>query len=548
MLLKRLAYIAGALRTAAAAAIDLPAETTAAAARAPIVHLDYATYRGSRAAGAGVDQFLGMRFASPPVGDLRFRAPQAPAYENEVQDASKFGALCVGVGTTADDSFAEDCLFANVFKPANATAASKLPVWVFIQGGGYAANSNGNYNGSQIVQQSGGNIVFVNFNYRVGVLGFLASEEVRHDGALNAGLLDERMLLRWVQKYISQFGGDPKHVVIHGDSAGGGSVSYHLTAYGGNDKEDLFVGAMPESPFWPTQRTVQQMRFQWTRLLDKTNCASLNCLRKLGIRALREASLPSPFPEAHTGDPLPLWYWLPVIDGHLVQDHMYSQFQTGQFKRVPMLIGDDTNEGTFFAANASTETEALAFLRANYPRLKRWQLALVSNLYPKMDPLPKHAAYFPSTAAAYGDCTFTCAGNAITDAISSFVGRDKSWNYRYNVADPEQVAEGFGVPHVAEIGAIFGPDNVQGQEAKSLRTTNAAIVPVTMAYFSSFVQYLDPNVKRHPGSPVWQNWASEDEQGRRMRLETNKTVMEAVPFDLIRKCQLWRFLASSMDV
>ncbi|KAM3557818.1 hypothetical protein MY1884_004327 [Beauveria asiatica] len=545
MLLIQLMCVAGALGAAVAHSVDIDS--------APLILLDYATYRGSRASGAGVDQFLGMRFAKPPLNDLRFRAPEEPVHEDLVQDASKLGALCVGTGdgpgVAPDDVFQEDCLFANVFKPANATTTSKLPVWVFIQGGGYAHNSNGNYNGSQIVQQSGGNVVFVNFNYRVGVFGFLASEEVRKDGALNAGLLDQRLLLQWVQKYIGQFGGDPNHVVIHGDSAGGGSVSHHLTAYGGNDKENLFVGGIPESPFWPTQRKVDQMEFQYTRLLRDTKCGSLDCLRKLDVGVLGNASLPSPFPEAHTEDPVPLWYWLPVIDGDLVQDNMYKQFLTGRFKRVPLLVGDDSDEGTMFAVNASTETEVSSFLRANYPRLQKWQLDIVSTIYPKMEPLPKHAAYYPSAAAVYGDSTFVCAGNTMSDAISVFVGPDKSWNYRYNVADPEQVAQGFGVQHVSELGAIFGPDNIRGQEAKSLRTTNAAIVPVTMAYITSFVRFLDPNTSRQPGSPLWQNWgAFVGEQGQRMRLETNNTAMESVPFDLVTKCALWKLLAESMDV
>ncbi len=117
---------------------------------------------------------------------------------------TQFGALCVGTGVGPSETYGEDCLFVNVFKPTNATAASKLPVWVFIQGGGYARNDNGNFNGSEVIQKSGGNVVFANFNYRVGVLGFLASETVREDGALNAGLLDQRLLLQWVQKHISQ--------------------------------------------------------------------------------------------------------------------------------------------------------------------------------------------------------------------------------------------------------------------------------------------------------------------------------------------------------
>ena len=98
----------------------------------------------------------------------------------------------------------EDCLFVNVFKPSHATSNSSLPVWVYIQGGGFMSNSNANFNGTTVIEESGGDIVFVNFNYRVGALGFLASEEVKANGDLNAGLLDQRKALEWVRKYISQ--------------------------------------------------------------------------------------------------------------------------------------------------------------------------------------------------------------------------------------------------------------------------------------------------------------------------------------------------------
>lgn len=112
--------------------------------------------------------------------------------------------MCLGTDQSLSSSVAEDCLFVNVFKPSNATAKSGLPVWVYIQGGGYATNSNANYNGTEVVQKSDQGIVFVNFNYRVGLFGFLASDDVRQDGDLNVGLLDQRKLLDWVQKYIQQ--------------------------------------------------------------------------------------------------------------------------------------------------------------------------------------------------------------------------------------------------------------------------------------------------------------------------------------------------------
>lgn len=114
----------------------------------------------------------------------------------------QFRPICVGAGQMPGPGIDEDCLFVNIFTPSGATPDSKLPVWVWIQGGGYSTNSNANYNGTEVIQSSGNNVIFVNFNYRVGVFGFLGGEEVREDGDLNAGLLDQRLLLRWVQKHI----------------------------------------------------------------------------------------------------------------------------------------------------------------------------------------------------------------------------------------------------------------------------------------------------------------------------------------------------------
>ena len=172
-----------------------------------VVDLNYTSYRGTSLAN-GVTHWLGLRYAAPPLGDLRFRAPQAPLQKKSIVDADEFGAICLGTdeGPPTDD-MDEDCLFLNVFAPSTATKKSKLPVYFFIQGGGFNSNSNANFNGSGLVKASGDNIVVVNFNYRVGPYGFLAGEEVMADGDLNNGLRDQRKALEWVQAYISYFGG-----------------------------------------------------------------------------------------------------------------------------------------------------------------------------------------------------------------------------------------------------------------------------------------------------------------------------------------------------
>ncbi|KAM0453628.1 hypothetical protein ACHAPV_008962 [Trichoderma viride] len=491
----------------------------------PVIDLGYAKYRGVRF-DAGVDQFLGMRFAQAPLGHLRFRAPQDPTPEKDIQDASQFGPICVAVSQTPDAGHAEDCLFVNVFKPSHADERSNLPVWVYIQGGGYSQNSNANYNGTEVIQQSNNGLVFVNFNYRVGALGFLASEHVRKDGDLNAGLLDQR-----------KFGGNPNHVVIQGASAGGGSVTHHLTAYAAKKDNQLFVGAIPESPFWPTLRTVDSMEFQYQQLLANANCSSLDCLRGLDTQTLISASPNAPFTGAASNNPLPLWYWLPVIDGDLITDHLYDNFERGHFIRVPVLVGDDTDEGSYFGYNASTADQVQVFIKNNYPLLQDAQLNAISQAYPLAAPMAQHAAYFPSAQAAYGESTFTCPGNTVAASVARHFDPRRVWNYHYNVLDPDNLASGLGVPHTIETSAIFGLGYAGGAPA-SYYTTNAAIVPVTMHYFISFVTKLNPNTAKYASAPNWDPWGQGT--GQRIRLQTNDTAMEPVPSDQIARCNLWQ--------
>ncbi|KAL6886228.1 Alpha/Beta hydrolase protein [Trichoderma longibrachiatum] len=507
----------------------------------PIVDLGYAKYRGIALLDAAVDTFLGIRYAQPPLSNLRFRAPQDPSPESSIQDASKFGPVCIGPGQSPSPSTSEDCLFVNVFKPSAATPQSNLPVWVYIQGGGYATNSNANYNGTDVVRQSGHGLVFVNFNYRVGALGFLASEHVRRDGHLNAGLLDQRKLLHWVKKHIKQFGGNPNHIVIHGVSAGAGSVTHHLAAYAARKETNLFAAAISESPFWPTLRSVPDMEFQYRRVLANANCSSLDCLRGLDTQALLDAAPVERFEGVSSDAPLPLWYWLPVIDGDLITDHLYSQFQRGNFIPVPLIVSHDTDEGTYFGANASSAAEVESFLLSNYPNLQPSQLRAIVHTYApeKLASLPDHAPYFPSAEAAYGDATFICPGNTVAASAARHFDPRRVWNYRYNVLDPDLVASGLGVPHTIEMPAVLGLDSVGGAPA-SYYTTNAAIVPITMHYFLSFVMNLNPNTAKYATAPRWDPWGQGT--GQRLRLQTNNTAMEPVPSEQRARCRLWSHL------
>jgi carboxylesterase type B len=537
-------------------------------ARSAIVELGYSRYQGV-ALSNGVDEYMGMRYAKPPLNELRFRGPEDPEQTDGVVDATavsscrtalivqklhrtsktdkpQFGPVCVGVGQRTSQSLGEDCLFVNVWRPSNATTDSNLPVWLFIQGGGYADNANFNFNGSEVVKQSGYDIIFVNFNYRVGALGFLASEDIRKDGDLNAGLLDQRKVLEWVQQHIRQFGGNPNHVVIHGDSAGAGSVAHHLTAYGGRDM-NLFVGAVAESTFWPTQRTVAETEFQYERFAQDVGCGgvdnTLACLRSVDITTIINYDVDKPFPGG-SDSPTPLWYFLPVVDGTLITDRLYNLFLQNKFIHVPLMVTDDTNEGTPFGYNASSPEEVAQFMKNNYPGLSDEELKEINEAYPLTDPLPKHAAYFPSAAQAYGESTFTCPGNHMASMMARYFSSYKVWNYRFNVHDPAETANGMGVPHVFELPAIFGLGDTN-QASESFANVNAKIVPITMNYYLSFIKTLDPNVYKYEEAPVWKTWGIG--YGQRLKIQTGSTEMEPVPQDQLDRCTRWRGLSKSME-
>ncbi|KAL8370807.1 hypothetical protein RB595_000918 [Gaeumannomyces hyphopodioides] len=545
----------------------------------PTVDLGYATYVGSRRE-SGVNVFRGMRYARPPLGDLRWRAPVEPESERKPTRAKAFGPICLSTGASYPNSGQdEDCLYVNVWAPADAAPDSKLPVWLFIQGGGYTANSNANYDGEEVVRRSNMSIVFVNFNYRVGLFGFLASEKVKKDGDLNVGLLDQRFVMQWVQKHISKFGGDPDHVVLSGVSAGAGSIAMQLTAYGGRN-DGLFVGGIIESLFLPAQPYLSDLEWQFDRLANSVGCDTaedrdrVGCLRGLSTGELQLANVASPFPGQLQW---PLFYWTPCVDGDLIRHLPYIMFGRKEFVQVPLIIGTDTDEGSYFGANAASQQEMRSFVRSNFPRLRDADLDNIQDRYPLMDALPNHNRWFPPTSRAYGEGVFICPTVNVLDNLASAFPSSSSlakvadnrplqapldtgpWAYRYNVADDDFVRAGLGVPHTFEIPAVFGPDSVYGAP-RSYYTYNSGIVPVVMDYWISFVKTLSPNTLRNPDAPMWHPWAAGGWRSSRdtvdgtrssagsslsrsrLLIETGNTRMENAPTEEVGRCEFWRSL------
>ncbi|RFU25456.1 hypothetical protein B7463_g10886, partial [Scytalidium lignicola] len=498
-----------------------------------IADLGYSRYQGTVLEN-GITQWLGMRYAAPPLGDLRFRAPQDPTPNPTLQIADTFGDVCLSTGAiTITDGFSEDCLFVDVFAPTHPN--HPLPVYVYIQGGGFNSNSNANYNGSGLVTASDLNIVVVTFNYRVGPYGFLASKEVQEEGDLNIGLKDQRKVFEWVQKYIREFGGNPNSVTLGGSSAGAASIDLHLSAYGGRN-DNLFHAAAAESQSFGVLFTVEGSQYQYDALVARAGCSSaedtLSCLRGLTTAELQAVNINIPSPNGG-GDP-PLYMYSNVVDGDFTTDFTYKLYQKGKFIRVPVIFGDDTNGGTIFTPKDTDNVTAMnRFLKDQYPNLTNAQLARIDKYYPEAQQFPNSGRYWRAVSNAYGQMRYMCPGLYISSAYSKSL--IPSWNYRYNVEDPDQVASGLGVPHTVETNAIWGPENVNGGAPASYSTSlNHNIVPLMQGYWTSFIRTHDPNIYRLQGSPRWELWNSWNMN--RIRLETNTTTMERVDKETRVRC------------
>ncbi|KAK4496338.1 hypothetical protein PRZ48_012318 [Zasmidium cellare] len=510
----------------------------AVAAVSPTVRLQYASYQGTPLEN-GITQWLGLRFAAPPVGDLRFAAPQDPTPQYGIQQADEHGPICLSTaGGPPSNSSDEDCLFLDVYAPSNATRNSKLPVFFFIQGGGFNSNSNPNYNGSGLIEASDYNMILVNFNYRVGPYGFLASQEVSKGGSINNGLKDQRKALQWVQKYIAQFGGNPRHVVMGGASAGAQSVTLHVTAYGGRD-DHLFAAVASESQSFPPLRNVSESQFSYNGLAIRAGCASssdtLACLRNLSATDLQAVNINQPFPGAQQP---PLYMYGPTLDYDFISDYTYRAYAQGKFIKVPAIYGDDTNEGTVFAPkNTSSYAESDTFLQNNFPDLTLAQLGKINDLYPVegTPSFPDSGRFWRQVSDAYGEIRYICPGIFVSQQYAKY--NVDGWNYHWNVIDPPAAAEGNGVSHTVEVNAIFGPENVNGNAPDSYQPggVNYPIVPLVQSYWTSFIRSYNPNTFRQRGAPTWQEFSRRN-YNRRLKFQTNDTEMETIDRGQQERC------------
>lgn len=301
----------------------------------------------------GVRVFRGIPFAKPPVGALRFRAPEPATPWAGTRDASGFGgsapqpplllAALPGMDVGPQN---EDCLFLNVYAPAGARPGDRKPVLVWIHGGGFVIGSGSQavYDGAPLVRR--GDVVVVTINYRLGVLGFLDLGEQAGDATANAGLLDQIAALRWVRDNVEAFGGDPGNVTIFGESAGGMSVG---TLLGTPAARGLFHKAVPQSGACHNVHDRESSAAVTGALLAALGLAGpdLAALRALPIEKLLAAQQQVSLQTMAAGGRhlLPLQ---PVVDGDILPRHPFEAVRAGSAAGVPLLVGTTRDEWKLF--------------------------------------------------------------------------------------------------------------------------------------------------------------------------------------------------------
>jgi para-nitrobenzyl esterase len=311
------------------------------------------TYAGVPSTTPSVTAFRGVRYAAPPVGNLRWMPPQPPASTGSSAapaTAKNFAPDCIQLSTPSANQ-SEDCLFLNVYVPPNAKVNDHLPVMFWIHGGGFTGNSGAKYDPSTLVAEN--NVIAVTINYRLGAFGYLdhsglaatSANDFQNVGdASNYGLMDQITALRWVQKNIASFGGDPAQVTVYGESAGAMSIEAMMA--NPSMSTGLFRAAIMQSgalaydtfPALGTQRALFQTKFD--AAIGCPSPATADCLRSKTTDQVVAATQAGPsgynsYPESGTKV-------LPVS--------VKSAFQSGNYLKIPVLAGTAHDEGRFFVA------------------------------------------------------------------------------------------------------------------------------------------------------------------------------------------------------
>ncbi|HXG82171.1 MAG TPA: carboxylesterase/lipase family protein [Sphingomicrobium sp.] len=458
-------------------------------ARAEPITIDSGRIEGSQEGGIRV--FKGIPYAAPPVGRLRWRPPQPASSWQGVRYATSFSPACPQLGNyppdAPDEATSEDCLTLNVWAPAN-KGAGKLPVMVWIHGGGLMNGSGSlpQYSGNRLAAQG---VIVVTINYRLGVLGFLAHPELnresRHGGSGNYGLLDQIAALKWVNRNIAAFGGDPSRVTVFGQSSGSFSASMLVAS---PMAKGLFHRAIGQSGavFEPVELdprfTPEGAAEAGADFTNRAGAKSLADLRKMPVAVLLKQSFNPQF----------------NVDGHVIPAAPHDAYAAGKQNDVDLLIGTNESEGTFFFDAASVTVGNFdAVLGRTYPSLL---LKAVGASPGRTDADARAAAVAIDSDMRFRWGMWAWANHALRST------NRRVFFYRFRQQAAYRVSHpyfGLGSTHGAELPFVFG--DLDGRAA-AWTNEDQELASTIQQYWVNFAKSGDPNGH---GLPRWPRFDQE---------------------------------------
>ena len=471
----------------------------------PVVRVDSGQLQGM--VEDGVVSYKGIPFAAPPVGDLRWRPPQPVKPWTGIRQATEYGANCMqgrfgpppAAGTNAPPAPSEDCLFLNIWRPANTAAGAKTPAMVWIHGGGFTGGSGSSpqTSGVQFAKQG---VVLVSINYRLGRFGFFAfpalSRERPDETKGNYAYMDQIAALQWIKRNIAAFGGDPNNVTIFGFSAGGVSVHsliaspmarglFHKAIAESGGSRDSVLTARPMradgvDPNYPVSAETIGVEFARSMGIEGTDQAALTKLRALSADEVLRGGAAQP------GARAPFYETTPILDGKLITETAETAYRAKRQPKIPIMVGSNSADTAGNRVRATTKEQFFA-------RFGKWSDQA-------------KAAYDPdgttdlATMVTRANDDFGQAEPARFAASSFVANGSPAYRYRFSyvpTAMREQMRN--GTPHGGEIGFVFG--TLTARPGSSLSPEDHAVSKMAQSYWVNFARTGDPNGTDLPAWP-----------------------------------------------
>jgi len=487
--------IAVAAVTLGALAAAAPAASASAlggrgAAGGPVTGTATGAVRGL--ANGAVNEFLGIPYAAPPVGALRWQPPQPAASWSGVRDATQFAPHCPQLPSPfGQGSTSEDCLYLNVFTPSHQHAGAQFPVMVWIHGGALVTGESNDYDPTALADDG---TTVVTINYRLGALGFLAHPALADANGQSGdyGLMDQQAALRWVQRNIASFGGNPRNVTIFGESAGGLST---LSQVASPQAKGLFDRAIVESGSYNLiQASLSGAETAGEAFAAKAGCASQTaaCLRSLPVSTI--------LANENAGG------YTPNINSEVLPETLGAALATGNFNRVPIINGTNRDEWRLFVALSALEGNPVT--ASNYQSMISATLGVPAAVAAIIEAQYPLSAY-PSPSVALGavgtDAIFACPALTIDQSVSRFV---PTFAYEFNDENAPQnflppVGFPYGAAHASELQYLFGLPT--GAFQGTLSAQQQQLAATMKGYWTNFAQRGFPSSFGTPFWPLFNN-------------------------------------------